>query len=701
MSPRRLLHIPRHTVRVTAYLVAGIVGAGVLLFFGLTRTEVGRDALRQQIEQQFTETFEGHLEIGALKGNLVQHLFADEVRLFDPEGRLVLHIDSVVAKPNWSDLLRQRFSVGSLTVIRPTLHLFYQSDSTWNIAHTFRRRTPLETPSAPQAWSFDSADLHLIEGLINTQYEEALPPGVASGWLFNYADAHGGAVELRATIEWGTDIKLIDVLSFSASVPEIDWSIEDIQGQVVIEPERLLINQLIVNASAADLRFDGILDRFDALRTDSLANIAIDGALTANRIDFGQLRRLAPRLPVDDQVAVSVQIQGPLSQLVIEDLTVSRGQSRLQTTGTLLGFPDSLDFDLALNNSALAAADLHAVLPSVGFLDLDHLGTVSIRGTAAGIVQNISGSPPLEHITDLTFEVRGIPGHLLGTVTLQQQPNHELRYTLDLSTDSLDVGLITQKNNLASSINGRVRAEGRGLSLDSLNSSVHADFYATEIAGRRADSIHIEASVLNRRLETIVTARQDRQRLFANAVLNWNTQLPSYQMGLITRRLDLGMLLDSDSLRSSLNSQWTLEGEGLALDELQGELAVTFEASEMQWGSTIRPIPAHRSILTLNTPGISGPRLSLTGDALSFRVDDIPPMAALQPVTTLWTQVLGEAWMRQVEKVYAQANPTLTQETSLYEELTLDQLLLRENVRRSLQASNLDSLILNLIPGRP
>ena len=78
------------------YVVAGVLGAGVLLFFSLTRTEVGRDALRHQIERQFAQTFEGRLEIGALKGNLVQQLFADEVRLYDPDDRLVWENEGTV-----------------------------------------------------------------------------------------------------------------------------------------------------------------------------------------------------------------------------------------------------------------------------------------------------------------------------------------------------------------------------------------------------------------------------------------------------------------------------------------------------------------------------------------------------------------------------------------------------------------------------
>ena len=229
------------------YVVAGVLGAGVLLFFSLTRTEVGRDALRHQIERQFAQTFEGRLEIGALKGNLVQQLFADEVRLYDPDDRLVLHVDSLVVNPNWGDLLRQRFSVRSVTLIKPTFYFLYQADSTWNLGDVFRRRAPIETEGR-QPWAFTSADLYLVDGAVHTQHEAAAPPVVEAGWLFNYAATNARDVQAQATIEWDAGFKLIDVLNFSASLNDVPFAIENAQGQLLIDPERIQVIQLVVEA---------------------------------------------------------------------------------------------------------------------------------------------------------------------------------------------------------------------------------------------------------------------------------------------------------------------------------------------------------------------------------------------------------------------------------------------------------------------
>ena len=676
--------------------MATVLGVGVVLFFSLTRTQVGRDALRQRIERQFNQTFEGRLEIGTLKGNLVQQFFADDVRLYDPEGRLMLHVDSVVANPNWSDLLRQRFSVGSLTLLRPTFHVLYQADSTWNVADAFRRRVPVEQPSGPQPWSFDSADLYLIDGAIETMHEAALPQPVEAGWLFNFAGTTARDVQTRATIEWGTDVKLIDVLSFSALLPEVPFTMENMQGQLVIEPERVLVNQLVVEAGETDLRFDGAIEQYDSLRTGALDALALDITLAPSRLDFAALRVLFPHLPLADAVAASMRLQGPLSQLVIEEAALTRGQSRIRAEGTLLGFPDSLDFDLALRNTTVTAADLRAVLPSVTFPDLEHLGVLTINGTAEGVAHGDASTDRLRLRAEGTLDVRGSSGHVNATIALRQQPGRLLGYTLDLTTDSLNVGLIARDNRFTSLLNGRARLQGRGLSLDSLDTTLRADLFTSQLAGRRVDTFHVDASIVGRRLEATAAARQDRQGVFANAVLDWNTRQPSYRLGLITRRLDLGMLLASDSLRSSLNTQWTLEGTGLAWDDLRGELAVTVDPSAMQWGTTARSVPVHRSVVTVNAPAAEAPRLHVTGDALSLRLDGDTSAEAMQALAALWRYALGEAWDRQAEKIYARAAPTPSLAAARFEGPSLDQLILQGEARRVLQNAGLDTLTLDL-----
>jgi hypothetical protein len=81
---------------------------GIILFFAATRTQVGRNELRQEIQRQFDDRFAGTLTIGNLQGNLVNDLFASDIRVTDPTGQTVIEIDSLVARPRWVAVFTQQ-----------------------------------------------------------------------------------------------------------------------------------------------------------------------------------------------------------------------------------------------------------------------------------------------------------------------------------------------------------------------------------------------------------------------------------------------------------------------------------------------------------------------------------------------------------------------------------------------------------------
>jgi len=107
-------------------LLQTILVLGVLLvvvFFALTRTQVGRNELARQVERAFSERYEGNVSIHRLTGNLLNTLYADDVALLTAEGDTVAFFDSVVVEPHWSALLQRSFSVRSIELYAPLIRI--------------------------------------------------------------------------------------------------------------------------------------------------------------------------------------------------------------------------------------------------------------------------------------------------------------------------------------------------------------------------------------------------------------------------------------------------------------------------------------------------------------------------------------------------------------------------------------------------
>ena len=623
----------------------GIVTVIAASYFAVARTDVGRDALRRTIEQQFAEAFHGRLEIGMLSGNLGLEFLATDVRLFDTRGRLTVRIDTMYARPRWRDLLARRFSVRSLQLIRPTFSLRYQADSTWNIQSALRPRIPVDETG--NSWSFHSADLHIVDGAVRTEHIAAAPPAVDAGWLFDYAQAEVRDLEVKATIEWDEHARLIDILSFSIAIPALPITVENAQAQIILEPDRMLLNQFVVEADETLLHADGVLAWDDSSR--GLDRYSISASIAPSQLDFSALQRLIPRLPLSGVAEASLRMRGRASAVAIDTLYVARGKSVLQASGNIRSVLDSLDFDVVFAPSTVAPADVQALLPGVSIAAIDHLGAWRIAGTGRGswTDQTLRGQADLD--------LEGAPGILRGTVGLTRKPDALWSYAVELQPDSVDLGVLTGDAALTSVLGGMITAEGSGHSMDDLAVELRGVLHDSHIAGRRFDSLNVAASFAHRRLDLVTTLQREEQRVSGRAFVSWDAPTPTFRATLTTERLDLGVLLAVDSLHSSFQSSWTLEGSGHSANDFDVALALEVDSSTTQWGQDVRTLPPHRSAITIR--GGETPRLDVAGDVLTLRVASSAGLPVWRPVARLWKQAVQEMRDRQVGRRYDKGSP--------------------------------------------
>ena len=164
MFGRILGHISKRTLQISGIVVLTIL----VVFFAATRSQVGRDELKRQIENSFNTAFEGHLSIDRLTGNLLYTLYAEHVQLTAPNGELIATIDSVVIEPRWQDLLQRTFSVKSISLHHPVLELSGDDHGQLNLKQALHPRAR-DSVSIGSDWTFKSATLHIENGHLLTR----------------------------------------------------------------------------------------------------------------------------------------------------------------------------------------------------------------------------------------------------------------------------------------------------------------------------------------------------------------------------------------------------------------------------------------------------------------------------------------------------------------------------------------------------
>ena len=632
---------------------------GIVAFFALTRTEVGRNQLRQQVQAQFNDRFAGTLQIAELEGNLLNDLYARGVQIFDPSGQPLLAIDSVIARPQWSTLFSREVSLRTLRLIRPRLQLRRAADSTWNVADAFRQPTT-DPRSAP---AFSLTDLRIEDGSVVTRNEGPAPRLVQDGWLFNFADSRLNDLNARLTIEWGAEEQLIDVFNISGRLADTPITLSRLRGQILSQNGRWAFTQAEVALDSTRLAFDATLD---ASGDAPLTAAPFELDLSRSPIHFDELGALIPRLPLANTLTAAAEVQGPASELLVESVDLAHGTSRLAGSGTVFGLPDSLDVEFEWSESTLAAADVNAIWPAAHAERWAHLSPIDFSWY-------VDGSLPLDRPLrqaplDATSEFSLSPasgGTVQGTLRTTRPADSLLRYRAQLTTDSLDAGAIAQVPALQSQLNGTVTIDGRGDTLDRWSGQFAAQFGPSTLDGEPLDSLAWAVDAVAGQFDSRLLLRPTgRGALTLDGRLNLTPATPTYEFTAAATDFDLTALPLGSAPPTRLNGTLDAEGSGLAPNAIAGALHVRFDSSTVQHDRTERLIPPNQSTIRLGALSDNRSVLEVDGDILQARLTGDVQLKPMWALGNLWGRALAraarEAWRKPYDGSPALATATPT-----------------------------------------
>ena len=637
-----------------------VITFGILLFFGLSRTEIGRESLRQELERQFVNRFEGRLHIGSLSGNFWQQFYAGDVRVFGDDGEQWLGVDSVVISPRWRSLLVRRFSLRSLHIEGPTLLVRF--DSVGSLIRPLERRSATVLPVSSR--SIDRVELRVVDGTVRTRHAVAAL----------VTDAED--IFARAVLDRGRDADVLDVLELSGFLPGFPLTVEALTGQFVADGQRLVVNRLRIDTGRGGLEATGVVDNY----TDR-EMLALDASVEAYRLNLDALRRLVPSLPVSDTLDAALTLRGSLSRIKLEQLLLIRGRTVVAADGEFIFARDSLAFHLRLRETAVTTTDLRAILPEAALPATDNTGVLRLHGLAHGSRSRRSVR------ASATFDLRGSAGHAAGTASIARPEHGMWIYTAFVTADSLDIGIITGRPPLSSQLHGRITLEGSGLEWDRLDATIGADLVRSTFAGRSVDGLDLDANFNGRVLQASATAWKAQQQAQLLASLDWNGSTPEFDVTLWTHEVDLGPILLSDSLHSNLNAEGSLHGFGLSLKNLEGRFAVNVDTSVVAWGTRRQSLPPHELSLRLGGAEAGALEVDVGGDFLDLELESNTRSNILGTLAAVWNNAVREALDRQREHFH----PGLTLPRNVPWP-PLDQLILQGEAATALDSVDLDQL---------
>lgn len=616
------------------YLLLGLT----VLFFAITRTEVGRDGLRRQLQSAFNERFAGELTIGSLRGTLLNDLTVTDIALRDGNGTLVATIDSAHAQPRWYDLLTYDLSVKSLSVVKPHLRLHRDADSSWNVDQVLRP----QSSSGERLLDLEFPRVSVRGGRVTTTRSGSAPASVEDGWLFDYSRSELKDVTADVTINWTDANRRISVSSLSARLPSQNLTLRSIQGRIANSDSGWSLEDGFLQLGNTQVEAKGTIQSDPSDSTRSVANLRI----TNTQLDHDELRRLVPRLPLRDVVQVEGRVGGSLDRLVVNRLTASRGRSSVRVEGTAYDLPDSLNVEAQLVDGRVTPSDLRAVWPDAPVSGLTSTRPVQLDATIEGVVQWTNRAQTTFDLLG-TVSARGEPGAVSGSLDVARPATEPLRYTATLRADSLNLAPVTDRPGLTSRINGRATVEGHGATFSTIESSVDLTLSDSRIATRPLSALNLQATVSGKSMQGQVSLRQSGGGLLSfRGKVDATGQTPVFDFATSTEGFDL-QPAHSSLPSTALNATLTTQGQGQSWRSLIASAQLTVDTSEVYRADSTVHLPPHTVSLDVRAPHPDSSRIQLGGTIASATLEGSRIGPALWSSGRLWLSSLQEALDRQ------------------------------------------------------
>jgi hypothetical protein len=561
-------------LKVFAYSLFGFV-VFLLLLAGATQTQFFRDRLRTFALSRLGSLLDAQVQLGTITGNLVSGFSIDHLSIKVQHDFLIV-AERLDLRYDLFEIPGKTISVDNLTLVKPNITLLRGRDSLWNFERMIRPTTGDTAASEPFDWTIQLKNLRIEDGSVVLVDSASLASPDHSTDEPYYVEYHNVALrnftlETSLTISQNEKHAVISTVKFNSNQP--DFELRQLAGDFRVTGSDARVENMVLETGASNIRLDAEMkdfSLFDGIELEQLQKKHVALSLHAREIDLNELKRFIPQIGfLSSKVSLDLITKGEFGELDIKSLDLKSGESEFHIAGTLFNLhtPSKLYLDTKFERSIVYSPDAQAILPTFNLPDLRRLGRSKLNLTFAGT--------PLDFRTRLILETDAGTVHADGTLKIGG-PNR-LQYNCEVKYRGLNLAAITTLNDLASSLNGALHIEGKGVSLDNLNATLDVGLDSSEIAGRHVGKTQFRIDGIERKLTASGILGLETAHAKLNATLDQKEKdTPSFSLEGTVSSLNLHELFRESSPTCDLNFGITAHGTGLTWSSLNGEFLLDF-----------------------------------------------------------------------------------------------------------------------------
>jgi hypothetical protein len=524
-------------------------------------------AFRANLRSALYEIVKGNLTasvyIGEIKGSMITGFSVDTVLIYIDDAPFV-ESGRISVKYDFVDLLRNRITIDSVTIMNPVVSLYRRSDGIWNVDRLAVPDTVSD--SVPSAWVISADRIRIRNAsfrLIDSTGDYASVVAVDGRQSINYSNIRVDHIDLEASAYYSAQKVTADIVRLAFRSPKENFHLTGLSAQIYHTKDTTRVSDLTLNTPDSKVSVDAQVSGVDLLSIGDLKEFEnVPTMLTLGRSTVG-MNDLHTFLPVlyflRGKVEIDGDFLGTFAQLNVRHLNASFAQTDLHLSGTVsnLHHPEDLRLNIVSKQSTINPPDVPELLPYFSIPHFTQLGPLSLDFQYVG--------KPLDFMVISTVKSAA------GTVTVDGElliTEENLHYKGFLAGSDVNLEKIFATSELNSRLNTKAFIEGSGTSIAQLHSALRIEIDSSEFRGIDVSSATVDLKAKERTIDADVTVNSSEGSMQATTVVDFRRPEPAYMFSSQIRNLNLAPILNDEYYVSRLS--FDINRSARSLDLLDG-----------------------------------------------------------------------------------------------------------------------------------
>ncbi|BDQ04066.1 hypothetical protein [Ignavibacterium sp.] len=557
---RRVL---RYIVNTIVYFVVGLIFL-LMVVFVISQTNFFKEWLRDTLVETLNKEIKGSLSVEEIDGTIFTSLQIKNAVLTSLQKDTVVSVGFIELRTSPLKLLFKNIYARHIELRDVNAKLVEEEDGELNLLKIFpSSEEPEDTTKSEFPFTITVASLELNN--INFSFQKYNLVGSTAYYpSMNFDDFR--IKNLNLSLSAFADLNKydyqlqIDKLSFEPNFTF--FNLKNLSGRFLLTRNAAGIDNLNIETDDTELNLSAGITYVDFLENFSeedlkTAPLRID--LDINKLNFNAISTFFPDLDMlGGDLNGKLSVTGTMNDLLVKKLELYTGRTSIVANAelkNLLG-PDSLRINASLDNSYIFLPDVGTILKSQSFNDYKDFGLIKFNEL------KYIGTP---NSFTSTFALESQKGKLKGKSFLDFSSDN-MKYDAELFTENFDFSTFT---GIPSRINSNLKIIGEGTDPETVNAKVQLDALNSSFGKLDINSFQINASAKDKRIQFDLNLLSDTANVSLNGIVDYlNQNDPYHKIDGFVNNLNIGKLLNDESLNSKINISLDEEGRGFNPDSM-------------------------------------------------------------------------------------------------------------------------------------